>query len=93
MKPTVSSQPHRQRNVPLTDYNYQSTLDGSATIVRETQDTRKVRGFWKLSTDYSFGSEVKLDYAAETVLFSIITALSAIQIYWMVVSLFPAYRW
>ena len=86
MKPTINSQPSRQQNFPLTDYNYQSTLQDSRATVTEARDTQTLRGFWKLSGDYFLSSEAKLSHVAEITLFTIITALSASQIFSMVVA-------
>ena len=88
MKPTpqTSSQPVDRQNFPLTDYQYQSTLETPRTAVKETHGSRRLQDFWKLSTGF-FGAEAKLDYATELLFFSLITALSAWPVISMVVAL------
>ncbi len=86
MKPTISSQPHTQPNIPLTHYNYQSPLEASRASATTNRETTKLGGFWKLSTNYISGGEATLNYASEAVLFAVITSLSACQIFWMLVA-------
>ena len=87
MKPTpsISSQPTDRQNFPLTDYQYQSTLETPRAAVKQTRAAHDLRGFWKLSTGF-FGAEAKLNYATEFMLFSLITALST----WPVISMLVA---
>ena len=84
MKPTpqISSQSIDRQNFPLTDYNYQSTLETPRAALKEAHGSHRLHGLWKLSTGF-FGAEAKLDYATELLLFSVITVLSA----WPVISM------
>lgn len=87
MKPTpqVSSEQTDRKSFPLTDYHYRSTLEASRADVKETSGAHPVRGIWKLSAEF-LGTEARLDYAAELVLFSLIAGLSV----WPIISMLVA---
>jgi hypothetical protein len=87
MKPTNSSPANRQQNFPPTDYNYQAPLQDSRATGTETRNTDMLRGFWTLSGDYLISNEARLSYGAELAFFSVIVALSASQIFWMLSAL------
>ena len=82
MKPTpqISPSPHASRNLPLTDYSFQTTADtksSSSAIVPET----KAPAFHKLSSEF-FGAETSRDYFAELLFFILIAGLAA----WPIIS-------
>ena len=85
MKPTplINSRHNTKRTLPLTDYNYQPTLETPAATVKTNRSAQELRGFWRLATGF-FSVEAKLDYASELVLFSLITAISAWPIIMMI---------
>ena len=72
------SEPGKSRSFPSTDYNFQVT--GHACGGVSTISPEKLRTFRKLSSE--FFSETARDYAAELVLFALITGISA----WPIVS-------
>ena len=69
-----------QRNLLLTDYCYQATVEvksSSSAVLPAT----KTPGFHKLSSEF-FGTETKRDYLAELLGFILITGISA----WPIIS-------
>ena len=70
----------RQRNLPLTDYCYQATVDAksSSSAVRPE---RKTPAFHKLSGEF-FGTETRRDYLAELLVLILIIGISA----WPIIS-------
>jgi hypothetical protein len=82
----ISSPPSHQENFPLVDYHYQSSLETSRASVTEKAGSRRLRGFWRLSTGF-FDGEARIDYATELLLFGVITALSAWPIIVMLTAL------
>ena len=87
MKPTpqISHNHHALRSFPLTDYHYQSTLEGPRSGVKETREAQPGRAIWKLGAEF-FGVEARIDYAAEFALFTLIGGLSA----WPIISMLVA---
>jgi len=83
--PQVSSQQNDRKSFPLTDYQYQSTLEASRPGVKETRGAHPLRAIWKLSAGF-FGAEVARDFAIEFALFALIAGLSA----WPIVSMLVA---
>jgi len=82
MKPTpqISHDQHVSRSFPLTDYNFQTTIDAklNSSAVRPAT---KSPAFYKLSREF-FGAEMSRDYVVELLLFTLITAVSA----WPIIS-------
>ncbi|HEY6071160.1 MAG TPA: hypothetical protein VIU85_07290 [Chthoniobacterales bacterium] len=68
MKPTpqISS----EQSFPFTDYNYQSTLKASRTCVKEKRGSDRLRGFWKLGTEFH-GAEAVYGDAADFFVFTL----------------------
>jgi hypothetical protein len=84
MKPTSQIRHNQHAGFPLTDYNFQATVDaksGSAAILPE----KKLRAFHKLSSDF-FGAEAYRDYLTE---FSIFTVI-ALATTWPIISMLVA---
>lgn len=92
MKPTTSSHPNNRRNIPLTEYHYQSSLEDSRATATNKRETADIAGFWRLGTSHISGGEIRLGYAAETVMFSVMAMLSACQICWMVAAVMRLLR-
>jgi hypothetical protein len=86
MKPTpqVINQEHARRSFPLTDYNFQATVEAKSSCAA-IHSEKKLRSFWKVSTEF-FGGEAHLDYAVEFMCFTIIGAISA----WPIISMLVA---
>ena len=86
MKPTLQDAPTDHRPLqPTIDYQYQAPVETARATGQETRTVRELPGFWKMSTGF-FGTEARLDYAAEFCYFCVITALSA----WPIVSMMIA---
>jgi hypothetical protein len=83
MKPTpqVIDQKHARRSFPLTDYDFQATVEAKSSCAAILPQ-KKARAFWKLSNEF-FGAEAYREYAAELLCFTIIGAISA----WSIVSM------
>jgi len=82
MKPTpqISRSQRVFRNLPLTDYSFQTTADNkssSSTVL----PTTKSPAFHKLSSEF-FGAETSRDYIAELLFFILITGISG----WPIIS-------
>ena len=77
MKPTPQLNQNRNSKFPLTDYNYQPTVDAKIAAGRSLT---KLTGFHKLSSDY-LGTEIVRDFAVEFSTFTLIAAVSAWPIY------------
>lgn len=73
MKPTTQVSHNRPTGFPLTDYNYQPTLDGKITSNRPVA---KLTSLHKLSSDF-IGTEMFRDFAVEFSTFTVIAGLSA----------------
>jgi hypothetical protein len=71
MKPTP--QISNNTGFPLTDYNYQPTLDANTAAGRSLT---KLTGFHKLSSDF-IGTEMVREFAVEFSTFTVIAGLSA----------------
>jgi hypothetical protein len=86
MKPTpqVIDQEHARRSSPLTDYNFQATVEAKSSCAAILPQ-KKARAFWKFSSEF-FGTEAHLDYAAEFLCFTIIGGISA----WPIISMLVA---
>ena len=82
MKPTsqISHNQHASRSFPLSDYNFQTTVEPPASSSAALPAT-KSSAFYKLSSEF-FGAETSRDYVAELLLFMLITAVSA----WPIIS-------
>jgi hypothetical protein len=84
MKPTshVSSNKRKQRNFPLTDYQYQtSALSADRAVAKKTPDARELQNFRKLSTEF-LATEIPRDYVAELFFFILITGIAT----WPIIS-------
>jgi hypothetical protein len=86
MKPTpqVIDQKHADRSFPLTDYNFQATVEAKSSCAAILPQ-KKARAFWKFSNEF-FGAEASRDYVAELSAFTIIAAVSV----WPIVSMIIA---
>jgi hypothetical protein len=87
MKPTaqLSSQQQDRKSFPLTDYNFQTTIERSRAGIQQARSPQTLRSIWKMSAHF-FGFEARLDYAIEFALFSLILAVSAWPIFWSAVA-------
>ena len=68
MKPTA--QISSERRFPLTDYNYQPTLHASRTGAKEKRGSHRLRGFWRLGTEFH-GAEAVYGDAADFLVFTL----------------------
>jgi hypothetical protein len=92
MKPTSQTSSQRnpdrdnanRRGFPLTDYSFQATRE-ARTSSSGILLGKKLRAFRNLSTEF-FGTETRLDYVAEAVLFALFGGISA----WPIVSMIVA---
>jgi hypothetical protein len=84
MKPTsqVSSNKRKQRNFPLTDYQYQtSALSADRAVAKKPPAARELQNFRKLSTEF-LATEIPRDYVAELFFFILITGIAT----WPIIS-------
>ena len=86
MKPTpqISRSQRVFRNLPLTDYSFQTTADTKSSSSAVLPAT-KSPAFYKLSSEF-FGAETSRDYVAELLFFILITGIAA----WPIVSMLIA---
>lgn len=82
MKPTPQISSQRSASAPLTDYNYQSTLDASYTGAKEKSGVHRRDGFWRLSTKFHGGEALRND-ATDFLVFTLMALLCV----WPIVSL------
>ena len=82
MKPTsqISPSQHASRSFPLTDYNFQATVDAKASSAA-VRPVTKSPAFHKLSSEF-FGAETNRDYIVELLFFILITGIAA----WPIIS-------
>jgi len=80
MKPTPQISPSQHTGFPLTDYNFQATIDARPTS-SAILSKKKLRAFRKVSSEF-FGAEMSRDYVFELLLFMLITGISA----WPIIS-------
>ena len=78
MKPTpqISSNEVTQPRFPVTDYNYQSTLEATHAVVERDAEVLESRAFWKMSAEI-FGHKTTPESLRELVAFSAIAAVTA----------------
>jgi len=76
----ISGTQHARRSFPLTDYNFQATVDAKASSAAVRPAT-KSPAFHKLSSEF-FGAEASRDYIAEFSVFMLITGISV----WPIIS-------
>jgi hypothetical protein len=84
MKPTtqISSDQRKRRSFPLTDYQYQTTLQSAGrAVATKTPIARELQTFRKLSTEF-FATEAPRNYVAELFFFILIIGTSA----WPIIS-------
>jgi hypothetical protein len=84
MKPTtqISSSQRKQRSFPLTDYQYQTSLQSAdRAVASKTPVARELQTFRKLSTEF-FATEAARNYVAELLFFILITGIAA----WPIIS-------
>ena len=70
MKPTPQISHNRHTGFPTTDYNYQPTRDASYTGTKEKCDTHRLRGLWRLGTEFH-GAEAVYGDAADFLIFTL----------------------
>ncbi|HEX4639710.1 MAG TPA: hypothetical protein VH170_09500 [Chthoniobacterales bacterium] len=70
MKPTPQISQNRHTGFPLTDYNYQSKLDGSHAGAKEVRVAHPFPGFWRLGTDFH-GAEAVYGDGADFFVFTL----------------------
>ena len=70
MKPTPQISSERSASFPFTDYNYQSTLDASHAGTKEKRSSHRLRGFWRLGTEFH-GAEAVYGDAADFLVFTL----------------------
>jgi hypothetical protein len=78
MKPTpqISFNQSKRRNFPLTDYQFQSTVDMRASVPAiRGRSISELRAFRKVSREF-FATETNRDCAVEFLLFALITGVS-----------------
>ena len=63
MKPTPQTSHNQDTHFPLTDYNYQSTLDASYASTKEKCGAHRPDGFWRLGTEFHGAEAVYGDMA------------------------------
>jgi hypothetical protein len=82
MKPIhqISSAQHARQSFPLTDYNFQASVDAKASSAAVRPAT-KSPAFYKLSSEF-FGAETSREYLAELLFFILITGISG----WPIIS-------
>lgn len=78
MKPTpqISSDGKSQTRFPVTDYNFQTTLEAAEAVTERGAEVRETRAFWKLSCEV-FAPKTMAEYLRELVAFAAVGALSA----------------
>jgi hypothetical protein len=86
----ISATQHARRSFPLTDYNFQATVDGKASSAAVRPAT-KSPAFYKLSSEF-FGAERSREYIAELLFFILITGISAWPIMLAVVAIIRLIR-
>jgi hypothetical protein len=82
--PQISHNQRVQRNAPLTDYNYQATVDAKSscsTILPE----KKLPAFYRLSSGF-FGTEAYRAYVTDFLVFTVIGLITA----WPIISMIVA---
>jgi hypothetical protein len=78
--PQISSNQRERQNFPLTDYQFQSTVDPHATTTATQQESiSELRTFRKLSSDF-LGTEANREYLTELLFFTLIVVVSAWRI-------------
>lgn len=68
-----------QQNFPLTDYDFQSTVEKSGTcnaIAEHAHRVRELRTFRKVSREF-FGTEANISYATEAMFFICLCGVAA----------------
>ena len=82
MKPTpqISSNETTQTRLPVTDYDFQSTLETTHAVAEHDAEVRETRAFWKMSAEV-FGPKTTSDYVRELVAFGAIASLAAWPIF------------
>jgi len=82
MKPIhqISPAQDARQSFPLTDYNFQATVDAKASSAAVRPATKSA-AFHKLSSE-SFGAETSREYTAELLFFILITGIAA----WPIIS-------
>ncbi len=80
----ISGTQHARRSFPLTDYNFQATVDAKASSAAVRPAT-KAPAFHKLSSEF-FGAETSRDYVAELLFFLLITCLAVWPIVTMLIA-------
>jgi hypothetical protein len=102
--PKISSNPrsrndrrasHGQRNFPLTDHSYQTSVEvetggaSSTATAKETRGPRELHAFRSISNEF-FGREATTEYIVEAAFFAWITCIAA----WpMGVAIYQLMRW
>lgn len=86
---------HEQRNFPLTDHSYQTSVEvetrraSSTATATEIRGPRELHSFRNISNEF-FGREATADYVAEAVFFAWITCIAA----WPIgVAIYQLMRW
>ena len=87
MKPTPQISQHVPRGFPVTDYNFQPTVE-TPTSSSATLSATKPPAFHKLSSEF-FGAETSRDYIVELSFFILIMGVAA----WPVVSMLACLAW
>ena len=84
MKPTPQISHNQHAGFPLTDYNFQATVEAS-TSSSAILSVKKSPAFHKLSSEF-FGTEACRDYVAEFSAFTVLGLISA----WPIMSMLVA---
>jgi hypothetical protein len=82
MKPTpqISSNERTHARLPVTDYNYQSTLEATHAVVEHDAEVRESRAFWKMSAEI-FSPKTTAEYIRELIAFGAIGVFAAWPIF------------
>jgi hypothetical protein len=84
MKPTPQISHNQHAGFPLTDYNFQGTVEAPTTS-SDIPSAAKSPAFHKLSSEF-FGAEAYRDYVAEFSAFTVLGLISA----WPILSMLHA---
>jgi len=81
----ISGTQHARRSFPLTDYNFQATVDAKASSAAVRPAT-KAPSFHKLSSEF-FGAEAYRDYVTNFLVFTVLGVITAWPIFLSIVAM------
>ena len=62
--------------LPVTDYNFRSTLESTQAVAEHDAEVRESRAFWKMSAEV-LGPRTSAEYVRELIAFAAVAVLSA----------------